>query len=258
MIRLLTHEHNPCDSAYHYTGVPSFVNKPYINACVLVHVAAAIYTVEEVAKHNSKTDCWIIVEGGVYDITEVRNNGERVRSNHRMCLFLFPTHLFLRSAAMRPATLLLPPRQSMRWRCTLVLQVGALPALPMLLSSPRPRGDVYLGIHPTSIIDQHTHTLHSRSFRCTSVDNVRLFGYSSGVTSHYALFSRVRTRSLAHSHAPRTTHVCTTHHAQRTRTCAHARVSAHLHNRMHAHTRMKLSPRSLTFFPILAFLVFRA
>ena len=87
VIRLLTHEHNPCDSAYHYTGVPSFVNKPYINACVLVHVAAAIYTVEEVAKHNSKTDCWIIVEGGVYDITEVRNNGERVRSNHRMCLF---------------------------------------------------------------------------------------------------------------------------------------------------------------------------
>jgi cytochrome b involved in lipid metabolism len=31
------------------------------------------YTMDEVAKHNTKTDCWIVVNGGVYDVTEFRD-----------------------------------------------------------------------------------------------------------------------------------------------------------------------------------------
>lgn len=30
-----------------------------------------IYTMEEVAKHASKDDCWMVVEGKVYDITKM-------------------------------------------------------------------------------------------------------------------------------------------------------------------------------------------
>jgi hypothetical protein len=32
--------------------------------------ATGVYTVAQVAEHNTKTDCWTIIEGNVYDITE--------------------------------------------------------------------------------------------------------------------------------------------------------------------------------------------
>ena len=28
------------------------------------------YTLEEIAKHNKREDAWVIIEGGVYDLTE--------------------------------------------------------------------------------------------------------------------------------------------------------------------------------------------
>lgn len=34
------------------------------------HDTNGVYTVAEVATYNTKTDCWTIIEGSVYDITE--------------------------------------------------------------------------------------------------------------------------------------------------------------------------------------------
>lgn len=34
------------------------------------HDTTGVYTVAQVAEHNTKTDCWTIIEGSVYDITE--------------------------------------------------------------------------------------------------------------------------------------------------------------------------------------------
>jgi cytochrome b involved in lipid metabolism len=35
----------------------------------LAFLAAAVFSMEDVAKHASKTDCWIVIEGKVYDVT---------------------------------------------------------------------------------------------------------------------------------------------------------------------------------------------
>jgi len=40
--------------------LPKAVNKKEINA---------IFTAEEVAKHDKKDDCWMIINGSVYDVT---------------------------------------------------------------------------------------------------------------------------------------------------------------------------------------------
>lgn len=31
--------------------------------------AMATYTLDDVAKHNSSSDCWMVIDGGVYDVT---------------------------------------------------------------------------------------------------------------------------------------------------------------------------------------------
>eukprot|EP01047_Picozoa_sp_COSAG01_P081988 COSAG01_NODE_16571_length_1224_cov_8.846222_3_plen_36_part_01 len=33
-------------------------------------MSATYFTAEDVSKHNKKADCWMIVNGGVYDVTE--------------------------------------------------------------------------------------------------------------------------------------------------------------------------------------------
>jgi len=47
----------------------SFILLPFSNPFLFIDEFQKDYTKEEVAKHNSSDDCWLIVDDKVYDVT---------------------------------------------------------------------------------------------------------------------------------------------------------------------------------------------
>ena len=69
-----------------HSGAESVWKDQYASAKVPLALGLDDYTAEEVARHNSSTDCWTIVDGYVYDVTSfARRHPGGAESIEEMC-----------------------------------------------------------------------------------------------------------------------------------------------------------------------------